>query len=145
MPRGEITTCTAPLDGLAISPDALATVAAEFARTMTSIRGRRVQRLVKREFAGADEVFITPAAGANRMAVLGVSPSGAAWCDTDGTGRHASVVKWRHGSNEALETQFDLLKDSLPVLQSRWSKLDERPWHASALDALQRRANSGCS
>ena len=48
--------------------------------------------------------------------MLGLSPSGAAICATDGTGKQASVVKWSHGSTVALETHFDLHKDSLPVL-----------------------------
>ena len=97
-----------------INPDALSSLAAEYAKGMTSIRGRRVQRLLKREFAGAEYVFLVRNSAA--IAVLGVSASGAALCQTDGTGKHASVVKWLHGSANALEAHFDLLKDSLPVL-----------------------------
>jgi hypothetical protein len=102
-----------------IDPDTLSSLASEYAKGMTSIRGRRVQRLLKREFAGADEVAIVKAAaGAVPTAVFGFSATGAALCATDGTGKHASVIKWLHGSRSALETRFDLWKDSLPVLDS---------------------------
>jgi len=85
---------------------------------MTSIRGRRVQRLLKREFAGAEYVLLAPD-GPGPATVLGLSASGAALCATDGRGRQASVVKWLHGSGTAHETHFDLHKDSLPALGSR--------------------------
>jgi hypothetical protein len=89
---------------------------------MTSIRGRRVQRLLKREFAGAEYVLLAQV-GSGPAAVLGLSPSGAALCATDGRGRQASVVKWSHGSSAAFETSFDLLKDSLPVVGTRFVPL----------------------
>jgi len=97
-----------------INPDALSSLAGEYAKGMTSIRGRRVQRLLKREFAGAEYVVLVRSNAA--IAVLGLSASGAALCETDGTGKHASVIKWLHGSAKALDAHFDLLKDSLPVL-----------------------------
>lgn len=100
-----------------IDPHALASLAAAYARPMTSIRGRRVQRLVKREFAGAEHMLALSATD-GIAAVLGVSAQGCAVCATDGTGRHASIVKWRHGASTAQETQFDLYKDSLPALAS---------------------------
>ena len=101
-----------------ISSDALSSLASEYAKGMTSIRGRRVQRLLKREFAGADHV-LELRLGSGAIAVLGLSITGAAFCATDGRGKHASVFKWRHGSTEAFETQFDLLKDSLPALEEK--------------------------
>ena len=97
---------------------ALSALAADYAKSMTSIRGRRVQRLLKREFAGAEHVLVVPSAG-GRPAVLGLSATGAAFCCTDGRGKQARVVKWRHGSIEAVEVGFDLLKDSLPALGTR--------------------------
>jgi hypothetical protein len=84
---------------------------------MTTIRGRRVQRLLKREFAGAEHVLLAQA-GSGASVVLGVSPSGAALCITQGKGKQASVIKWSHGSPVAVETYFDLHKDSLPALGS---------------------------
>lgn len=101
-----------------IDPEFLSTLASEYAKGMTSIRGRRVQRLLKREFAGAEHVMIVQT-GAGTDAVLGLSPSGAAICATDGKGRQASVVKWAHDSTVAVETNFDLYKDSLPALGTR--------------------------
>ena len=102
-----------------IDAAALSSLASEYAKGMTSIRGRRVQRLLKREFGGAEHVFVVQV-GPAIAAVLGLSASGAAFCATDGRGRQASVLKWLHASpQEALETQFDLLKDSLPALATK--------------------------
>jgi hypothetical protein len=101
-----------------IEPDALAALASDYAKGMTSIRGRRVQRLLKREFAGAEHVVVVQR-GCAVAAVLGVSATGAAFCATDGRGPHAVVVKWLHEATQAVETRFDLLKDSLPVLGTR--------------------------
>jgi len=101
-----------------IDPAALSSLASEYAKGMTSIRGRRVQRLLKREFGGAEHVFVVQV-GPAVAAVLGLSASGAAFCATDGRGKQASVAKWLHGSTQALETHFDLLKDSLPALGTK--------------------------
>lgn len=100
-----------------ISPEALAQLASDYARPMTSIRGRRIQRLIKREFAGADQVMIVND-GRGLATVMGVSASGAATCTTDGRGPSVSVIKWLHGADEGVETRYDLLKDSLPELSS---------------------------
>lgn len=100
-----------------IDPDTLSAIASDHAKGMTSIRGRRVQKLLKREFSGAEHVLKAELAD-GRPAVLGLSESGAAICATDGKGLQAPVVKWLHGSDTAFETQFDLQKDSLPVRSS---------------------------
>ncbi|MBT9457534.1 MAG: hypothetical protein IV097_13025 [Burkholderiaceae bacterium] len=101
-----------------VHPETLSFLAGQYTLGMSSIRGRRVQRLLKREFAGADEVLLVKL-GSGATAVLGRSTTGAAFCATDGRGRYAAVFKWLHDSTRALETHFDLLKDSLPVLASR--------------------------
>ena len=62
--------------------------------------------------------------------VLGLSATGAAFCATDGRGKQATVVKWLHGLTEALETHFDLLKDSLPVLGTKSLPLADLPRQA---------------
>lgn len=98
-----------------IDPDTLSSFASEYVREMTSIRGRRVHRLLMREFAGARHV-LSAQTGSGAAAVLGLSPSGAALCATDGKGKQATVLKWSHGSTVAIQTHFDLHKDSLPVL-----------------------------
>jgi hypothetical protein len=125
-----------------IAPELLSSLASDFAKDMTSIRGRRVQRLLKREFAGAEHVLIVDG-GSGTAAVLGVSASGAAFCATSGKGKQASVIKWLHGSTQALQTDFDLLKDSLPVLGTQRVPADSVPLQAralvsTALDALAR-------
>ena len=102
---------------MSIDPDMLSSIASEYAKGMTSIRSRRVQRLVKREFAGAQYVLLAEV-GSGRAAVLGLSASGFALCATDGRGKQASIVKWSPGSSVALEVHFDLYKDSLPVLST---------------------------
>ena len=109
-----------------IDVNALSVLAAEYAKGMTSIRGRRVQRLLKREFAGAEYAFIAGVASGG-SAVLGLSEGGAGFVATDGRGRQVSLKKWLHGSKEATEVQFDLLKDSLPVLASRTIPLTGLP------------------
>ena len=101
-----------------IDPDTLSSFASGYAKDMTSIRGRRVQRLLIREYAGAEYVLLAQI-GSGAAAVLGLSANGAAICATDGKGRQASVVKWSHGSTMALETDFDLYKDSLPFLSTK--------------------------
>ena len=100
-----------------IDPDTLSSLASEYTKRMTSIRGRRVQRLLKREFAGAEHVLLAHA-DSGASVVLGLSRHGAAICATEGKGKQASVVKWSHESTVAVETRFDLYKDSLPVLGS---------------------------
>lgn len=102
---------------MTIDSEQLASLASEYAQGMTSIRGRRVQRLVRREFAGADVVLLV-SLGSGARAVLGVSAVGAAICGTDGRGSQASVFSWTHGANEAHEQHFDLHKDSLPMLSA---------------------------
>jgi len=106
-----------------IRPDTLRCIARDYSQGMTSIRGRRVQRLLQREFAGAEHVLLVQARS-GAAAALGVSQSGAAFCATDGRGKHASILRWLHHSADALETRYDLLKDSLPVLGSRSVPLD---------------------
>jgi hypothetical protein len=102
---------------MAIDPDILSSLASDYAKGMTTIRGRRVQRLLKREFSGAEHVLLVTL-GSGARGVLGVSATGAAFCATDGRGRHAAVSKWLHGSTQAVEFRFDLLKDSLPEVDA---------------------------
>jgi len=106
---------TSGVRAMAIDPEVLSSLANQYVKPMTSIRGRRVQRLLNREYADAEYVLLAQA-GEGTAAVLGLSFRGAALCATDGRGREASVFKWSHGPASALETRFDLHKDSLPVL-----------------------------
>lgn len=106
-----------------IDPETLSSLAHDYAQDMTSIRGRRVQRLLKREFAGADHVLLLQIGGPVARAVLGLSPGGAALCATDGRGKLAAIFKWVHGATDAREMHFDLLKDSLPVVAEQSAPL----------------------
>jgi hypothetical protein len=99
---------------MAIDPTILAHLAQAYTQGMTTIRGRRVQRLIRREFAGAQQVERV-ALDPGRPALMGVSPAGAALCATEGRGPAVAIVKWLHGATQGVETRFNLLKDSLPV------------------------------
>lgn len=115
---------------MTIDANALSSIALEYTKAMTSIRGRRVQRLVKREFTGAAHVLLV-GASSGVAAVLGVSAYGAALCATDGRGKVARVVKWLHGASAVHETQFDLHKDSLPALGTSLVPLARLREHAA--------------
>jgi hypothetical protein len=81
-----------------------------------------------REFAGADQVLVVKL-GSGESAVLGFSSTGAALCATDGKGPHACIVRWLHEGTAVIETRFDLLKDSLPVLGHQTLALDRLRLH----------------
>ena len=98
-----------------VDPATLSLLSSEYTNNMTRIHGRRVARLVKREFASA-EYEVLANIRSHLTAVVGFSPSGAAVCTTNGPGKQASVVKWSYESTVALETQVDLYQASLPVL-----------------------------
>lgn len=100
-----------------IDAETLSQLALNYASTMTSIRGRRIVRLLKREFAGAGKVVVLNDAPGPHT-VLGISESGAAIWSTNGKGPTASIIKWLHGDPQAFEIKYDLLKDSLPVISS---------------------------
>lgn len=114
---------------MTIAAEVLSSLASEYAKPMTSIRGRRVQRLLKREFAGAECVLLVQV-GQGAAAVLGLSDTGAAVCVTDGTGKEAPVFRWSHGSALAQEKRYDLHKDSLPVLSTNVVPLAQLRAHA---------------
>lgn len=115
----------------------LTAVASQYTLGMTSIRGRRVQRLLKREFAGAEQVLLVRL-DSGTLAVLALSTTGAAFCATDGRGQHAAIFKWLHGARQALETHFDLLKDSLPARATQSVPLDELGWLSQVQAAIAR-------
>jgi hypothetical protein len=82
---------------------------------MTSIRGRRMQRLLLREFADFDHVWAASTQD-GAPALLALAEDGrVAVCCSDGRGPAASVFSTRL-AGAALSTRCDLLKDSLPVL-----------------------------
>ncbi|WP_037355184.1 hypothetical protein [Amycolatopsis orientalis] len=91
-------------------------VARAYTAPMTTIRGRRVHRLVMRGMAGYDHVLpATTADGA--PALLALSADGrAAFCRSDGRGPSAALVTCGPTPGVAVTSEHDLTKDSLPVL-----------------------------
>jgi len=107
-----------------IDRNTLDETARAYVSTMTSIRGRRVHRLLMREFAAFD-VVVRAVAEDDASALLAIAEDGSgAVCRTDGTGREVSVVRWARLEGAVVVTAYDLLKDSLPVVS--WSI-----WHPS--------------
>jgi hypothetical protein len=97
---------------------ALEALASNYTRGMTSIRGRRIHRLVMREFSSFDFVVLART-GSGKGALLGLSEGRAALCATDGKGKEVTVTTWTFPALSVSETRFDLLKDSLPTLGTR--------------------------
>jgi len=102
-----------------IARTALDTLARNYVEGMTSIRGRRVHRLLMREFASFDHVL--PArTGDSAPALLALGHDGrVAVCCTDGRGPAADIVRCASLAGAAVSTSYDLLKDSLPIV--RWT------------------------
>jgi hypothetical protein len=106
-----------------IEPAKLDAIARTYVQGMTSIRGRRVHRLVVREFKRFDRVLPALAEDGS-AALLALADDGqAAVCRTDGRGNAASVAACAALDGATVTTAYDLLKDSLPVLG--WTL-----WHA---------------
>jgi hypothetical protein len=92
--------------------------------TMTSIRGRRVQRLLMREFSRFAHVLpVKVEDGGPALLALGEDGS-VAVCRSDGRGAVVAVAEWTHLKGVAVTISYDLTKDSLPVVS--WTI-----WHPS--------------
>jgi hypothetical protein len=101
-----------------IEKETLAALATKYTSTMTSIRGRRVHRLLMREFPRFD-VVLPVAVGEGSPAMLALSATaGTALCQSDGRGKTVSIVEWTGSMDGTTTTSYDLLKDSLPVVSS---------------------------
>ena len=99
-----------------IDKEALAALATKYTSTMTSIRGRRVHRLLMREFLRFD-VVLPAAVGNGSPAMLALSKTAStALCHSDGRGKTVSIVEWTGSKDATSTTSYDLLKDSLPVV-----------------------------
>lgn len=99
-----------------IDKQTLEAIAGKYVAPMTSIRGRRVHRLLMREFSRFDHVF--PAVAEDGApALLAVAGDGsAAVCCTDGRGATVAVTGWTRLEGATLTISCDLLKDSLPIV-----------------------------
>jgi len=92
-------------------------IARTYVEPMTSIRGRRVHRLLARTFARFDHVLRVVAEDGT-PALLALADAGdAALCRTDGRGPAAAIAEWTRLQGATVTTSYDLLKDSLPILQ----------------------------
>lgn len=100
-----------------IEAKTLAAIARDYVRTMTSIRGRRIHRLLMREFAQFDYVVPAMAEDGNpALLALAGDGSSLAVCQSDGRGKAAKVVRWARLEGAGVTTSYDLAKDSLPIL-----------------------------
>jgi len=99
-----------------IAKETLDATARAYVGTMTSIRGRRVHRLLMREFARFDHVLAVVAEDGT-SALLALAEDGrAAVCRTDGRGAAAAVSEWARLEGATVTTSCDLAKDSLPIV-----------------------------
>lgn len=106
---------------MAIDPQRLEARVAEFVAPMTSIRGRRMTRILRRAFAEVDAVFIAELAD-GRAGFLGARRDGLlVFCASDGRGRCAEVLTFRADAAARLSEGYDLLKDSIPVIAAAFS------------------------
>ncbi|WP_033289529.1 hypothetical protein [Amycolatopsis jejuensis] len=104
-----------------MDPDRLDAVARTYTADMTSIRGRRVHRLVVRRLARYDHVLpATTADGAAALLALSADGS-AAFCQTDGRGPAANLTTCGPTPGITVTSAHDLTKDSLPTLH--WTVL----------------------
>lgn len=101
---------------MAIERESLDKIARSYVSSMTSIRGRRVHRLLMREFVRYDHVFaVTTAQGVPALLAIATNGAGAV-CPTDGSGESADVIEWTDLIGATVTSSFDLKKDSLPIL-----------------------------
>lgn len=107
-----------------IDKQVLDATARAYVDTMTSIRGRRVHRLLMRELSRFDHVLkVTAEDGAPALLALGEDGS-VSVCRTDGRGPAVAVAEWGRLEGATVTMSYDLLKDSLPIVS--WTI-----WHPS--------------
>lgn len=106
-----------------IDTQTLDAIARNFVASMTSIRGRRVHRLLKREFARFDHVMPALTEGGGPALLALAQDGSAALCRADGRGATADIAGWACLPGATVTTFYDMTKDSLPVVH--WTI-----WHA---------------
>ena len=88
-------------------------MARTYVDTMPSIRGRRVHRLLLREFSRFDHVLpVTAEDGAPALLALGEGGS-VAVCRTDGRGAAAAVAQWAQLQGATVTISSGPTKDSV--------------------------------
>ena len=87
-----------------------------YVATMPSIRGRRVHRLLMREFVRFDHVLpATAEDGARALLALGENGC-VSVCQTDGRGEAVAVAGWRRLEGATVTVSYGLTRDSLPIV-----------------------------
>jgi len=99
-----------------IEKQTLDTIARAYAASMTSIRGRRVHRLLMREFSRFDHVLPALAEDGTPALLALAEAGGAAVCRTDGRGAEVAIAEWPRLQAATVTVSYDLLKDSLPIV-----------------------------
>jgi hypothetical protein len=107
-----------------VDKEALDSSARRYASAMTSIRGRRVHRLLMREFSRFD--LVVPAVAENGAGVLLAltEGGGVAMCQTHGRGAVVDIAECSCLEGVTVKTSYDFTKDSLPIVS--WTI-----WHPS--------------
>ena len=99
-----------------IDAKTLAAIADIDVQAMTSIRGRRVHRLLVREFTRIDRLLAAAAEDGTPAPLVLADDGREALCHTDGRGAAAAIAEWARPTGATVSTSYDLLKDSLPIL-----------------------------
>ena len=107
-----------------VKKETLDAIARTYVEPMTSIRGRRVHRLLAREFSRFDHVLRAVSEDGTPTLLALAEDGGAAICRTDGRGATAAVAEWTRLQGATVTTSYDLTKDSLPIVS--WTI-----WHQS--------------
>ena len=107
-----------------IEKETLEVIARTYVGTMTSIRGRRVHRLLIREFSRFDHVFPAVAEDGTPALLALAEDGSAAVCRTDGRGAVVAVAEWARLEGATVTMSYDLTRDSLPIVS--WTI-----WHPS--------------
>jgi hypothetical protein len=107
-----------------IDKETLDSIARSYASTMTSIRGRRIHRLLMREFSRFDHVLPAVAEDDTGALLALTEDGGAAICRSDGRGSEVAIAEWARMEGATVTTSYDLMKDSLPIVS--WTV-----WHPS--------------
>ena len=107
-----------------VEKETLDAIARAYVEPMTSLRGRRVHRLLAREFSRFDHILLAVAEDGTPALLALAENGGAAICLTDGRGAAAAIAAWTRLQGATVTTSYDLTKDSLPIVS--WTI-----WHPS--------------
>ena len=92
----------------------------EYIQNMTSIRGRRIRRLIMREFGQCSEVRIIETDKEIHTFFGDLENGDAIKIKTNGRGKKAAVCLIKNGNNKIEVRHYDLLKDSLPLIDTSY-------------------------